>query len=233
MKPEIQDPKAHYAKVWDVGLRLFHWALALAVTAALVSGFEDKLDLIPGTGIEWGTVHLWSGVSVLALVLWRWLWGFAGSETARFLRFPLGPRRLLAYLGGITRRQPAAPAGHNPAGAVMVLVLLALLGGQAALGLFADDDIFFSGPLRGRVSSAVAGMLTGWHKTIGEVLPWLAGLHVAAALYYVCVRRRNIIAAMFTGRAWITGPAPRLAPLWRAALLALISVLGVYQLVFA
>ncbi len=207
------------AKVWDVPTRICHWALAVAVTCALVSGFEDKLDLIPGTSLEWGQVHHWSGVGVLMLVAWRLVWGIVGSETNRF--WPMITRLvgLPRYIRRIAIPEPVARAGHNPLGGLVVMGMLVLFAVQAIFGLFADDDIFFTGPLRSEVSSSLSGTLTGWHKSLGEALPWLVGLHVFASLYYWAVKKRNIVTPMLTGRAAIKGGAPKLRRWWWGALL--------------
>lgn len=207
-------------RIWDLATRFFHGALVVSVTAALVSGFEDKLAQVPGLSIDWGRVHSLAGITVLGLVMWRIIWGFVGSDTARFAHFVPGPRAVLAYMRGFFTQHGAGPAGHNPMGACMVVLLLLLLFAQAGMGLFADDDIFFTGPLRGLVSSSVSGNLTGWHKIIGEGLPWLVGLHITAALFYVLVKKRPIIAAIIHGKGPFTGPEPRMRPQFLALGLA-------------
>src|SRR5689334_4691000 len=119
-------------RVWDAPVRLFHWALAILVVFSYVTG---KL------GHSWMSWHLKSGYAILALLLFRLAWGFAGSATARFPRFVRSPAIALEYGRGLLRGTPARVTGHNPLGGWMVLALLAILLLQAATGLFADDDI--------------------------------------------------------------------------------------------
>ena len=97
-------------------------------------------------------LHFWSGYAIIALLLFRLVWGFVGSETARFSRFLRSPRAALHHLSRLHRREPDTEIGHNAAGGWMVLVLLGLVAVQVATGLFANDDIATEGPLYNHVS---------------------------------------------------------------------------------
>jgi cytochrome b len=162
------------------------------------------------------TVHMWSGFSVLTLVLFRIAWGVIGSTTARFGSFVRGPAAVVAYLRGLAGRGPVAfVAGHNPAGAAMVVAALALLLVQAGTGLFLKEDDFFgiAAPLHDRVSEATAKTLTRVHHFNWTLIEILVIVHVLANLYYWLVKRENLIAAMVTGRRPLPPgtPAPILA----------------------
>jgi cytochrome b len=85
-------------------------------------------------------------------------------------------------------------------GAVMVLVLLAMVGFQAVTGLFTSDDIVFAGPYNGAVSSSTANWMGSWHHRNFDVLQWLILLHIVAVLYYVFFKKQNLIGAMLSGR---------------------------------
>lgn len=171
-------------KVWDLPVRLFHWLLVLAVAGALIT-----------IQLGWMTWHGRFGLAVLGLVTFRIIWGLVGSTHARFWHFVTGPGRLLAYLRGAYR-----PIGHNPLGALSILAILGLLLFQATSGLFADDDIAYSGPLRAAVSSSTSAMLTSWHMRMEWVIYGLIALHLAAVLFHVLVRRETLIRPMFSGR---------------------------------
>ena len=110
-------------KVWDVPVRVIHWLLVLLV---VLSWITAELDLLP--------LHQLSGYLILALVLVRIVWGFAGSTTARFAHFVKGPAAIKAYAGRFFQRGGAASVGHNPLGALSVVALLGLLAAQAVLG---------------------------------------------------------------------------------------------------
>ena len=186
---------APLTRIWDLPTRLFHWALAALVVFSLVTA---KLG---GLWMDW---HMRSGYAVLALVLFRLLWGFAGSHYARFETFVRGPRAILAYLTGKSRHG----AGHNPLGALSVLALLAMLLVQASAGLFANDDIFTEGPLAKFVSAAASTQLTRLHKQGETVLYVLVGLHVVAVVYYTVYRSEPLLRTMLRGdRAIEASPA--------------------------
>ncbi|MFP5394108.1 MAG: cytochrome b/b6 domain-containing protein [Gammaproteobacteria bacterium] len=119
--------------VWDLPTRLFHWLLVAAVTVAIVTG---------ELGGDWMAVHGKAGLAIVGLVSFRLVWGLVGSTHARFLSFIPTPGRVRSYLTGRWEGH-----GHNPVGALSVFALLAALGVQAGTGLFANDDIAFTGPL--------------------------------------------------------------------------------------
>ncbi|MFN3984586.1 MAG: cytochrome b/b6 domain-containing protein [Rhodocyclaceae bacterium] len=177
---------AERIQVWDLPLRLFHWLLFGLVVAAIVS------VKIGGTAMVW---HGRFGHMIFGLIVFRIVWGVIGSDTARFTTFVRGPAAILDYLKG--RWQGI---GHNPLGALSVLALLGVIGFQATSGLFANDDIAFTGPLYRAVASDVSGQLTGWHKRMEWVIYALIALHVAAVLFYTLIRKDDLVGPMITGR---------------------------------
>ena len=127
-------------------------------------------------------------------IIFRLLWGFVGPRYARFAQFVRGPRAVANYLKGA-----AAPAGHNPLGALSVLALLLVIGFQAVSGLFTTDDIMTQGPLFGHVSESTANLLTSWHKLNEWVIIGLIALHLLAVAWYALVRRKRLVRAIITG----------------------------------
>jgi len=177
-------------KVWDVPVRVFHWLLVAAMAFLVVSG------KVGGNLMEY---HVYAGYSVLALVLFRVLWGFAGSTHARFASFVTGPSRGLAYAKRLLSGAPAHSAGHNPLGGWMVIVLLLSLLLQGGTGLFSNDDIAFEGPLYPFISKSLSDRLTSLHHINANVLIGLVAAHVAAVLFHVFVKKEDLVRAMFTG----------------------------------
>jgi cytochrome b len=167
-----------------------HWGLVLAVAGAWAS---QELDDIPFQ------VHLYCGYAVLLIVALRILWGFFGTRHARFAAFLRGPGAVLDYARALLGGRDARTAGHNPLGALMIVLLLALLLAQALTGLFTNDEIFDTGPLFGYVSSELSKRLTTLHKQIFDYLLAAIALHVTAALFYLWVKRENLILPMITG----------------------------------
>jgi cytochrome b len=178
-------------KIWDAPVRLFHAALVLAVVGAFVT---NRL------GVAYFKYHLLCGYAVIMLVAFRILWGFVGTQHARFSSFVKGPRAIFAYAGDLVCGRAAAYAGHNPLGALMVVSLLVALGAQAVAGLFANDEIFNAGPFAALVSKDAGLRLTGLHKTL---FYWIAGavaLHVVGVLAHVFGKGETLLRAMITGR---------------------------------
>jgi cytochrome b len=82
-----------------------------------------------------------------------------------------------------------------------VVALLALLGLQIGLGLIAQDtDGEFAGPLARLVSYETSRSAGDWHEAMFNLLLVLIALHVAAILFYLIVRRDNLVRPMLTGR---------------------------------
>lgn len=211
--------------VWDLPLRLFHWLLVLLVFVSVVSA------RIGGNAMQ---VHMLSGYTILALVLFRVLWGFLGSTHARFVSFVRGPAAVISYLRGLTRQDAGRHLGHNPAGAWSVILMLAALLTQAATGLFANDDIATEGPLAKLVSKALSDRITGVHHLNIKLLYVLIGLHLSAVAYYFIYKRENLVKPMLTGfKHAVTGAgdgAQNQGKLWLAAVLLAACAGSVYLL---
>lgn len=175
----------HRIQLWDLPLRIFHWSLLAAVATAIATG---------RLGGEWMPLHGRAGVTIVGLLVFRLSWGFLGSTHARFASFAPTPGKVMAYLRGRWHG-----VGHNPLGALSVLGLIALLGSQAATGLFGNDDIAFTGPLATYVEEATSLKLTSWHHQLAPILYGLLGLHVAAIFFYVAFKREKLIRPMVTG----------------------------------
>lgn len=175
-------------RIWDLPTRLFHWTLAVLVVALVVTGS------VGGLWMEW---HLRAGMAVLALLLFRLTWGLIGGHWSRFANFLYSPSRILRYL----RKDGHAldEAGHSPAGALSVWAMLLVLTVQGVIGLFAYDDIAFSGPLAHLVSNDTVSTLTGLHKLAKPLIIALVLLHVGAIVFYRVVRKRNLVGPMLLG----------------------------------
>ncbi len=181
-------------RVWDLPTRLFHWVLAALVVGSFVSGN------IGGNAIEW---HFRFGYAILALVLFRIVWGFAGPRYARFASFPPHPLAAWRYL----RSGEHATPGHNPLGALSVYAMILAIAVQVGTGLFANDAIMWDAPLKKWVSNDTSDWLTSIHKRNRYVVVGLVVLHVAAVAYYAALRRKPIVRAMISGDAELVGTA--------------------------
>ncbi len=189
--------------VWDLPLRAFHWLLFLSIVGLWVTGKSDAdyMDwLTKHFDITWMEWHFRIGYFVIGLLLFRIIWGFIGPKHARFVNFVPGPVKFFSYLGGVFKRDSKPAIGHNPMGAVMVLVLLASVGLQAFTGLFTSDDIVWAGPYNSAVNSDLANKMGAIHHENYEILLVLVGVHIAAILYYAIWKRQRLVPAMVTGK---------------------------------
>lgn len=177
-------------RVWDLPVRLFHWALALLLVFQLVSG---KLG---GAWMKW---HAYFGYAVLALVIFRILWGFGGSTLARFAAFVKGPVATWRFARRLFSREAVPQLGHNPLGGWMVLALLAAFAFQVGTGLFSNDGYDVEGPFAPRVSLELSDQLSRLHRSNAWVLLALVGVHLAAVVFHRLVKRENLFGAMVTG----------------------------------
>ena len=176
--------------VWDAPVRIVHWAIVVGFAALWWTGTSGQLG--------W---HKIVGLALLALVVFRLIWGVAGSSTARFAGFVRGPASVARYAAGLLRREAkAAPIGHNPVGGWSVVALLALTAADIGCGLFAEDaDGLESGPLASRVNFEFGRAAAHWHGVLFNALLALVALHLAAIVFYALVRRENLVGPMLSG----------------------------------
>ncbi len=217
-------PAIHRVAVWDVPVRLFHWALAGLVVFSFVTG------KVAGSWVEW---HMKSGYAILSLLLFRLAWGVGGSQTARFTAFVRGPRAGIDYLRATLARRPPQVLGHNPLGGWMVLFMLAILLVQAVSGLFVDDEISTQGPLAAKVSNAFVARLTTLHRYTEWVIAGAVALHLLVIATYQWGLRVNLVGPMVHGRMTVPAPvpAPRFGSPLLAAVLFALACGAVYWLV--
>lgn len=204
--------------IWDLPIRLFHWVLVGLIAFSWWSAEYHYDD-----------VHIWLGIAVLTLLIFRILWGFFGSSTARFANFIRGPRAVFGYLRGEWRG-----IGHNPLGALSVVALLGLVSLQVGLGLIAsDEDGLMQGPLVNLVSMGVSDTATELHEELFNVLLALIGLHIAAILYYR-FKGKKLVSPMITGKGEVDpGVQPMRPGKGWVAILCLIVAIGITRWVIA
>jgi cytochrome b len=158
-------------RVWDWPLRLFHWLLVIAIAAAFLSSEEDS-------GLnQW---HVLSGWVAGLLIVFRLVWGFAGGEHSRFSDF-IRPARLFSHIRELGRGRVEPSLGHNPLGAVAVVLLLGLAVVTVLTGAFGGD-----------AAKEV-------HEIIGWTLLAMVVVHILAVFGMSLLQRENLVRAMITG----------------------------------
>lgn len=205
----------HQVRVWDLPTRLFHWSLMACVVGLVITGN------VGGNAMVW---HGRLGYAVLTLLLFRLAWGLVGGHWSRFSSFIYAPSSILAYLRGQGR--PEHSVGHSPLGALSVFALLLVLLLQVSSGLFADDEIAFTGPLAGLVSGDWVSEATRYHKNVGKfILIALVVLHLAAIAFYKLVKKQSLVAPMVGGDKVVPSLVPASQDNTGTRLLALVLLL--------
>jgi len=206
-------PPANRVRIWDGPTRIFHWAIVLLIPAMWWTAENEEIAL-----------HVTLGLVMVALIVFRLVWGLIGSSTARFATFLKGPRGVMAYLKGSATHS----VGQNPLGGWSVAAMLLVLVAQVGLGLFAEStdgyEVGASGPLTNLVSLETAERLTDLHELMFNLLLALIALHIAAVLYYAVIKRRNLVGPMITGSG--TAPAGTL-PVRKVSVLRIAFALAV------
>ncbi len=207
-------------KVWDIGVRLFHWSLVAFFVIAYLTGDDDEGGL--------ATVHAWAGYVIIGLLAFRILWGLFGSRYARFSDFIYSPSTIIAYVRDLLRRRPKRYLGHNPLGGLMVVVMILSLIAVSWTGLKAYQAEG-KGPLAavdGRIVSLAIPLAQAddddgnargghgerkgdefWeeaHEASVNIMLFLIVLHLGGVAAASVMHRENL------ARAMVTGHKPRL-----------------------
>lgn len=173
------------SKIWDGAVRIFHWSQVLLLAGLWYSAEQ-----------EWYGLHMTLAYVLAAVVLSRVIWGFIGSDNARFGHFVKSPFQVWRWL----RLQPKPIAtGHNPLAGYMVLALILLVLLQFVTGLMTTDDILTEGPLVALVSPDWVSIASSIHKLNINLILALVAMHIVAALWHQW-RGDKVITAMLTGK---------------------------------
>lgn len=179
--------KTHPVKIWDWPVRLTHWSFAIVLPAMYITADNS----------QWGW-HMRLGHVLLALIVFRIIWGFIGTDTARFSGFVRGPVAVMNYLRG--QYPHKEHKGHTPLGALAVLALLGFALAQVVMGLFAGDPYDgATGPLNSLVGVSTADFLTDTHEWFYYVVFAMIGVHITAVGLYGAFQAQNLIGPMVGG----------------------------------
>lgn len=189
--------------VWDAPVRIFHWLMVLSFAGAYLTAESER----------WRLVHVTLGYTMVGLVVFRILWGVIGTRYARFSSFVRGPKAVARYFSSLLRRDPERHIGHNPAGALAILALLALALAVAASGWVTYNEV-------------AGDWLEELHEVLANLMLALVGVHVAAVLLSSWLHKESLVRGMITGRK-SGSPEDGIRNAWRTvAALMLVAVLG-------
>jgi cytochrome b len=163
--------------VWDLPTRIFHWSLALSFAGAFLTAESDR----------WADIHVVLGYSMLGLLAFRLIWGFVGSRYARFAEFVRGPGEVLRYARGLAAGRPPHFTGHNPLGAVAILLLIGLGIASGVSGWLLYEGLG-------------GEWLEELHEGLANGMLAVVIVHVLGVLFGSMVHRENLVRAMLTGR---------------------------------
>lgn len=165
------------ARVWDPVVRLFHWSLVAGFATAWFSA--NRLE----------NLHIWAGYAAGGLIVLRLVWGLIGSRYARFSSFVRGPGATASYLRAILAGTEARYVGHNPAGGVMVLALMAGVLGLGITGWMQFTDAYYG-----------EDWVTNLHSWIAHGVLVLIVLHLCGVGLASLRHRENLVRAMISGQ---------------------------------
>lgn len=166
------------ARVWDPFVRVFHWLLA----AGFVVNYFELVR-------EGKSAHQVVGYVMLGLVAARVVWGLVGPRHARFSDFVRAPREVADYLLRMVRHRDERHLGHNPAGGIMVLALLASVLLTGLTGWLGTTDWYFG-----------SDFMEEAHEVAANALLALVILHVLGVVHASWRHRENLVLSMLTGR---------------------------------
>jgi cytochrome b len=205
-------------RVWDILIRIFHWSLVASFIVAYLTSEEDN---------PW---HIYSGYTVLGLIIFRLLWGFVGSRHARFSDFVRPPALVYQYIKSLRTGQPPHYIGHNPLGGWMVIAMLLMLFTVTLSGLKVYAIEEGKGPFAGLQSVELMPVSIAYaedelddgekeegnapqksnkddeefweeiHEASTNVMLLLIGLHLAGVILSSRLHKENLVKAMFTGK---------------------------------
>jgi cytochrome b len=189
--------------IWDWPIRVFHWLLVLCFAGAWLTAESER----------WRLVHVTFGYTMCGLLVFRLVWGVVGTCHARFTSFVRGPAAVLSYARSLFTSRPEHYAGHNPLGALAILVLLVLIFITASTGHFTYNDM--AGEWAEEMHEAAAGVMLA-----------IVILHIVGVTASSFLHRENLTGAMITGRKNAgPGAAIRWSFPWLGAIM-LAAVLG-------
>lgn len=170
------DASGARVRVWDLPVRVFHWALAGSFGAAYVLSESERLR----------QVHVMLGYTVLGLIAFRLLWGFVGTRHARFAQFAYGPGAVLRYLRALAGGRPEHHLGHNPAGSWAIWAILGLGAATGVTGYMTYE--------------AIGGeALEELHEAFANAWLVVVFVHVAGVIVSSLLHHENLVGAMLGG----------------------------------
>lgn len=189
--------------IWDLPLRVGHWALVACFLGAWFTSDSEYF----------ARLHLLFGYSVLALLVFRFFWGFIGSRYARWRSFIFSRGEIWSYLKGMFTASGREYLGHNPLGSIGIFLMLGLLTLMIGSGLALD-------------LLSPTHWVSEIHETLAELMLILISVHVLGVLFSGWLHHQRLIPAMIHGRKANVTDGLQIPHSYIAGLLLLLAFLG-------
>jgi cytochrome b len=163
--------------VWDAPVRVFHWLLVVSFAGAYLTAESER----------WRLIHVTLGYTMGGLVAFRIVWGLIGTRYARFSNFVSGFASVKRYVQSLMAGRPEHHVGHNPAGAVTIVILLlsSIVIVATGWGVYNDKGGKFIEEL---------------HELSSNFMLLIVIIHIAGVIVSSLLQRENLILAMVTGK---------------------------------
>ena len=213
-------------RVWDLPLRIFHWALAVLVGVMFISAELDNFE-----------IHILAGQGIVILMAVRIVWGIIGSSNARFSSWFFAPGEYVNYLKSLPKKEPSYSLSHSPIGSLAVIAIMIAVIVQVSTGLVSSDvDGLVEGPFAYYVSYEISRWAGDVHVQHERWLLALIIVHIAANAFYFFYKKDNLVRPMITGSKQVPmqkAPAPPvLAPNWKGLAAAVVVAAAVLWLFY-
>lgn len=163
--------------IWDLPLRLYHWALAASFAGALLTAESER----------WRDVHVLCGWTFAAAIAFRLVWGLAGTRHARFRELLHSPSRVVRWAKSLLSGRPDRHPGHSPVATLMIPLLLGLGIVVAASGW-------------ARYEAVSGEWLEELHEGAAAAMLIVVCGHVAGVIVLSVLQRENLALSLVTGR---------------------------------
>lgn len=167
--------------VYDFPTRIFHWSFALffIIAFSIAKLIDDESPRY--------SYHMLAGILLNFTLLIRIIWGFIGSQHARFCDFALKPSSLVQYFKDLFANTHKKWTGHNPASSWAALLMM-----FCAVGL----------GITGYLMTATAGKETyeEFHEIFANSFFVLAVSHFAGIILHSIRNRDAIGLSMIDGK---------------------------------
>ena len=189
-------------RVWDAPTRVFHWLLVLSFAGAYLTSESER----------WSLAHITLGYTLGGLIAFRLIWGFVGTRYARFTSFVKGPSEVLQYAKSMATLKPKHFVGHNPLGAVAIVLLIVSGIAIVVTGYAAFNEIG---------GEWVAEL----HEIASHIMLILVGIHIVGVIAASWLHKENLARAMVNGfkqgkaadgisRVWVSVAVVLVAAVW-------------------